>query len=64
MAAAPVVHFEVTGKDAKKLQNFYSKMFEWNIQNMPEMEYGMVETSGKAVSTAASVRLRRAHRAT
>jgi predicted enzyme related to lactoylglutathione lyase len=45
MAAAPVVHFEVTGKDAKKLQNFYSKMFEWNIQNMPEMEYGMVETS-------------------
>ncbi len=44
MAAAPVVHFEVIGKDAKKLQNFYGKLFDWQIQNMPEMNYGMVET--------------------
>lgn len=44
MAAAPVVHFEVIGKDAKKLQNFYGKLFDWQFQNMPEMNYGMVET--------------------
>ena len=27
--ANPVVHFEVTGKDGKKLQDFYSSAFGW-----------------------------------
>jgi predicted enzyme related to lactoylglutathione lyase len=29
----PVVHFEVTGKDAKKLQNFYQKALGWSMQD-------------------------------
>jgi uncharacterized protein len=39
----PVVHFEVTGKDAKKLQDFYAKMFDWKIDANNPMNYGIVE---------------------
>jgi predicted enzyme related to lactoylglutathione lyase len=42
----PVVHFEVVGKDGKKLQQFYGSLFDWKIENMPEMNYGMVEAKG------------------
>jgi len=41
--AAPVVHFEVIGKDGKKLQNFYSKLFDWKINADNPMNYGLVE---------------------
>lgn len=40
--ADPVVHFEVAGKDAKKLQKFYSDMFGWDIDANNPMEYGMI----------------------
>ncbi len=48
----PVVHFEVHGKDAKKLSNFYSKAFGWKIEHMPQMNYGMVDTAsgGKGIN--------------
>jgi predicted enzyme related to lactoylglutathione lyase len=46
MAAAPVVHFEVVGKDGKKLQNFYSKLFDWKINADNPMNYGLVEAAG------------------
>jgi predicted enzyme related to lactoylglutathione lyase len=46
MAAAPVVHFEVMGKDAKKLQNFYSKLFDWQINADNPMNYGLVNAAG------------------
>jgi hypothetical protein len=46
MAAAPVVHFEVTGKDAKKLQSFYSKLFDWQINTDNPMNYGLVNAAG------------------
>ena len=51
MAAAPVVHFEVVGKDAKKLQSFYSKLFDWKINADNPMNYGLVEAAanGKEV---------------
>ena len=41
----PVVWFEILGKDAGKLQEFYGGLFGWKFQQMPEMEYGMVEHS-------------------
>lgn len=46
MAAAPVVHFEITGKDAKKLQSFYSKLFDWQINTDNPMNYGLVNAAG------------------
>ncbi|MDZ7343701.1 MAG: VOC family protein [candidate division KSB1 bacterium] len=44
--AAPVVHFEVMGKDAKKLQSFYSKLFDWQLQMYEPMNYGVVFAAG------------------
>lgn len=40
--AQPVVHFEVHGKDGKKLQDFYSKLFGWSIDSSNPMHYGIV----------------------
>ena len=44
--ANPVVHFEVTGKDGKKLQSFYSGVFGWNIDANNPMQYGIVSADG------------------
>jgi predicted enzyme related to lactoylglutathione lyase len=41
--AAPVVHFEVVGKDGNKLQDFYTKLFDWKINADNPMNYGLVE---------------------
>ena len=39
---APVVHFEVIGKDGKKLQAYYTELFGWDIDAKNEMAYGSV----------------------
>jgi predicted enzyme related to lactoylglutathione lyase len=39
----PVVHFEVIGKDADKLQSYYSELFGWDINADNEMKYGLVD---------------------
>ncbi len=44
--ANPVVHFEVIGRDGKKLQDFYRKVFEWKIDADNPMQYGMVGAQG------------------
>ena len=42
--ANPVVHWEVSGKDQKKLQEFYAALFEWKVNVQEEMGgYGLVE---------------------
>ena len=40
--AQPVVHFEIHGKDGKKLQAFYASLFDWNVDANNPMSYGMV----------------------
>ena len=47
--ANPVVHFEVTGKDGKKLQDFYSKAFGWKIDASNPMNYGIVDNAGQGI---------------
>lgn len=47
MTAAPVVHFEILGKDARRLQNFYSKLFDWKVTADNPMNYGIVEAAGQ-----------------
>ena len=42
----PVVHWELWSKDPAKASDFYAKVFDWNIQHIPELEYRMVETGG------------------
>jgi len=44
--AAPVVHFEILGKDGKSLQNFYSKLFAWEIDANNPINYGLVKAAG------------------
>jgi predicted enzyme related to lactoylglutathione lyase len=39
----PVVHFEVIGKDGKKLQEYYSELFGWEIDANNPMNYGVVK---------------------
>ncbi len=43
---APVVHFEIHGKDAAATQAFYSDLFGWSIDANNPMNYGMVATGG------------------
>ena len=38
----PVTHFEVSGRDGKLLQDFYSKVFSWEIKADNAMNYGML----------------------
>jgi predicted enzyme related to lactoylglutathione lyase len=42
----PVVHFEVVGKDAKALQDYYADLFGWEIDADNPMNYGMVAREG------------------
>lgn len=43
----PVVHWELWSKDPKKVSDFYSTVFGWNINHIPEMNYHLVETGGQ-----------------
>lgn len=40
----PVVHFEIVGKDGRKLQDFYAGLFGWHIDASNPMNYGVVDT--------------------
>jgi predicted enzyme related to lactoylglutathione lyase len=42
----PVVHFEIIGKDAEKLQSYYSELFGWKIDSNNPMNYGLVQREG------------------
>jgi len=42
--AGRVVHFEVPFDDADRARGFYRSVFDWDITEMPEMEYNMVST--------------------
>jgi predicted enzyme related to lactoylglutathione lyase len=39
-----VVHFEVPYDDADRARAFYSTVFGWSIQPVPEFEYNFVQT--------------------
>lgn len=43
--ANKVMHFEVVGKDGKKLQEFYGNLFGWKVDANNPMNYGMVDAS-------------------
>ncbi|MBS4029641.1 MAG: VOC family protein [Ignavibacteriales bacterium] len=47
--AAPVVHFEILGKDGTKLQNYYKQLFDWDINSDNPMNYGLVAKSGEGI---------------
>jgi hypothetical protein len=40
--ADKVMHFEIHGKDGKRLQEFYASLFGWKIDANNPMQYGLV----------------------
>jgi predicted enzyme related to lactoylglutathione lyase len=42
----PVVHFEIIGQDGKKLVDYYSELFGWDIDASNPMGYGLVPREG------------------
>jgi predicted enzyme related to lactoylglutathione lyase len=40
--ANPVIWFQVTGKDSKKLRGFYGRFFDWTIQHDATTDFGYV----------------------
>lgn len=40
----PIVHFEIMGKDAAKLREFYTSAFDWTVDASNPMDYGLVST--------------------
>jgi len=39
---APVVHYEITGKDGAALREFYGRLFGWDFELQPEQDYGLI----------------------
>lgn len=40
----PIVHFEISGRDDKRSQDFYCKLVDWKIQVDPDINHGIVDT--------------------
>jgi len=40
-----VVHFEIPADNPKRAQKFYSTVFDWKINNMPDMGYALLGTT-------------------
>jgi predicted enzyme related to lactoylglutathione lyase len=51
----PVVHFEIIGQDAQKLQQYYSELFGWEINAENPMQYGIVSREGNVNSDGAGI---------
>jgi predicted enzyme related to lactoylglutathione lyase len=50
MATPAVAWFEVTGKDGTALQEFYGKLFDWQIQDAGDGSgYGLVNAAEKGI---------------
>jgi uncharacterized protein len=48
--ASPVTWFEIIGKDADKLQKFYSDVFGWEYQQAPgPTKYGMISAGDRGI---------------
>lgn len=44
MVDNPVVHFEINGTDGQALEKFYSEVFGWHVQSLPEFGYATIDT--------------------
>ncbi len=44
-----VVHFEVHGKDGKRLGEFYTQLFGWKVDANNPMQYGLVSAASAGI---------------
>jgi predicted enzyme related to lactoylglutathione lyase len=42
--ADSIIHFEIPFTDGERARAFYREAFGWKVQELPEMDYTMVET--------------------
>ncbi len=40
----PIIHMEIPVTDLNKAKSFYSKVFGWNVDVIPEMNYALFDT--------------------
>jgi hypothetical protein len=52
---APVVHFEVIGKDGASLRSYYSDLFGWEIDADNPMNYGIVQRDGNVTADGVGI---------
>ncbi|MGD2157275.1 MAG: VOC family protein [Anaerolineales bacterium] len=46
MAKHPIAHIEFSARDREEAGKFYSEVFGWKVQQMPEMNYATFEAEG------------------
>ena len=46
MSQHPIVHIEFSAQDREAAAQFYSEVFGWQIQQIPEMNYATFEAKG------------------
>ncbi len=39
-----IIHFEIPANDVEKIRKFYTDLFGWKIEKIPNMEYSIIET--------------------
>lgn len=42
----PIIHVEVTGRNAEGLQKFFGDLFDWNVDTSYPNDYGIAEKAG------------------
>ena len=49
---SPIVHFELIGKDAARLKEFYAQLFDWKIGDlMPDMgNYALIDGASSGLA--------------
>ena len=45
---SPVVHWELMSKEPAKIADFYARIFDWKIDERPELNYRIVDTGAEA----------------
>jgi predicted enzyme related to lactoylglutathione lyase len=48
--AHPVVHFEISGPDDRRLADFYADLFGWDMQPVPGIDYTLVRTGNAGIN--------------
>lgn len=43
----PVIHWEIAARDAKRIQQFFAALFDWQVSADNPWSYGVVETGGQ-----------------
>jgi uncharacterized protein len=46
MSQHPIVHIEIAAKDREAAGKFYSDIFGWKVEQLPEMNYATFEAEG------------------